>query len=352
MSKDQVAVESPPSSASVGLELPVLEAMRPLAAVGVLAMVLGRALAPALAGSGVGMSGLIHGVGLAGAVASQIFALVAMMVAILAVLAASRSRLPLAVRVGALTLGGFAILPTVWALHQPVPDLSAALVGGSAALLALAATPSALRSPFARGPAIVVGLVALGGLVRLGAVALAIQAAVPGWSRLAPVANVAATAAFLSDTLALAVAVGWIAARSRRLSSPSSMVLLALALLCTRQALAGRADDLRPLDVMLWRAAARLTSRPDPALPIAFQVFVAFLGPIVAASALLARSTSGPLAPVGAAVALALCARGSVEMPPCALMLMVAAVGLALSAHEGRGVWAAITRAGPRGPDS
>ena len=349
MSKDQVAVESPPSSSSVGLELPVLEAMRPLAAFGLLATLLGRALAPALAGSGLGGSSVVQGVVRAGTVTSQIFALAAMMVAILAVLAVSRSRLHVVIRVGALALGGFAVLPTVWALHQPVPDLSAALVGGSAALLALVATPSALRAPFARGPALVVGLVALGGALRLGAVGLAIQAAAPGWLRLAPAANVAATAAFLSDTLALVTAVGWIAARSQRLSSPVSMVLLAVALLCTRQALAGRADDLRPLDVMLWRAAARLTSRPEPAFPMAFQVFVAFLGPLVAAAALLARGTRG-VAPFGAAVALALCARGSVEMPPCALMLMVAALGLALSTRDGRGVWAAIDAAGSRGP--
>jgi hypothetical protein len=339
----------PPSSASAsGLELPVLESMRPLAAFAVLATVLGRALAKALTGSGVGGSRLVEKVVEAGAVASQIFALAAMMLAILTVMAAARSRLPLGVRLGALTLGGFAILPTVWALHEPVPDLSAVLVGGSASLLALVATPSALRAPFARGPALVLGLVALGSVVRLGAVALVLRSTQPPW--LAPLLNVASTAAFLADTLALAAAIGWIAARSRRLTSPASMVLLALALLCTRQALAGRGDDLRPLDVMLWRVAQRLTSRPDPAFPLAFQVFVAFLGPMVASAALLARGALGPL---GAAVALALCARGSVEMPPCALMLMIAALGLALAAGDGRGLWAAIGGASPargRGP--
>jgi hypothetical protein len=83
----------------------------------------------------------------------------------------------------------------------------------------------------------------------------------------------------------------------------------------------------------------RLTTRPDPAVPVAFQIFVAFLSPLVAAWALLARGT---IAPLGAAVALALCAHGAVEMPPSALMLLIGGLGLALAAHEGRGLWASL----------
>jgi hypothetical protein len=319
----------------------VIRALRPMAIFAVAAVLGGRALAPALAGAGVGLGRVVYVAGLAGAVASQVFAFMAMLLAVLTVFAAARSRLPLPARLGAITLGGFAILPTIWAVHQPVPDLSAALVGGGAALVALLAAPTALRAPFSRGPALVVVLVAVGGLVRLGGVALAFQAAAQGWSRLAPFARALSTAAFLADTLALGVAVAWIAARSKRLTSPGSVVVLALALLCTRQALAGRADGVHALDVLLWRVAARLTTRPDPAVPVAFQLFVAFLGPLVAAWALLARGT---LAPLGAAVALALCAHGALEMPPSALMLLIGGLGLALAAHEGRGLWASLEK--------
>ncbi|MFT3771917.1 MAG: hypothetical protein QM820_41445 [Minicystis sp.] len=336
--------DPPPSSqtTALGLELPVLQSLRPLAIFALIAVVLGRALAPALAGAGVGLGKVVQWMGLAGALVSQVFAFVAMLLAILSVFAAARSRLPIAARLGAITLGGFAILPTVWAVHQAVPDLSAALVGGSAAMLALLAAPSALRAPYARGPALVVILIAVGGLLRLVGVGLAFQAAVQGFARLAPFSRALATAGFLADALAVAAAIGWIGARSKRLTSPASIAVFALALLFTRQALAGRADDLRPLDVLLWRIAARLTTRPDPAIPVAFQIFVAFLAPLVAGWALLAR---GVVAPLGAAVALALCAHGAMEMSPSALMLIVGGLGLALAAHEGRGLWATMAGA-------
>ena len=74
-------------------------------------------------------------------------------------------------------------------------------------------------------------------------------------------------------------------------------------------------------------------------MPLALRVFVSFLAPLVAVAAIFTRGT---LAPLGAAVALALAARGSVEMPPCALMLVIGALGLALAAHEGKGLWAAL----------
>jgi hypothetical protein len=169
-------------------------------------------------------------------------------------------------------------------------------------------------------------------------VGLALQAAAP---RLVPFARALATAGFFFDALAVAAAIGWISARARRLTTPASMAVLVIAVVCTRQALAGAGDDLRPIDVLLWRAAGRLMTRPDPAVPLGFQVFVSFLAPLVGAWALAARNAVTPLA---AAVALALCAHGAVEMQPCALMLVCAALGLSLSATGGRGVWAAIDR--------
>lgn len=335
-----VDAEPPSSQAALhGLEQPVLQALRPLAILGLVALILGRALAPSLGGVGVGIGRLVSWTGLAGDIVSQIFAFVAMLLAIVAVFAAARSRLPLVTRLGALTLGGFAILPTVWAVHQQVPDLSAALVGSSAAVLTLLAAPAALRAPYARGPALVLVLVAVGGLLRLGGVALAVQAAVQGGARFVPFSRALVTAGFLADTLAVAAAIGWVGARGRRLTSPASLAVFVVALLCTRQALAGHVEGLRPFDLVLWRMAAHLTSRPDPSIPVAFQIFVAFLAPLVAGWTLLAR---GAVAPLGAAVALALCAHGAVEMPPSALMLIVGALGLALTAHEGRGLWTAL----------
>jgi hypothetical protein len=74
------------------------------------------------------------------------------------------------------------------------------------------------------------------------------------------------------------------------------------------------------------------------------QVFVGFLAPLTALAALFARDV---LAPLGAAVALALAAHGAVEMPPCALMLVVAALGAGLTARDGHGMWAALEETKP-----
>jgi hypothetical protein len=280
-----------------------------------------------------------------------------MMIAIVSVLAASRSRLPLGLRMAALMLGGFAVLPTVWALHQAVPELSAALVAASASLLALLTVPTMLRVPFARAPGLVIGLVALGGLIRLGAVAIAYQAGVIRFGNLVTLARGVAAASFLCDAVAVAVALAWVASQARRrsaagdpprsgLTSPITLVVLALGLFLTRQALAGQASDAHGVDLLCWRAAARLLSRPDAALPLGFRIFVSFLAPLAALAALSAR---GSVAPLGAAVALALAARGAVEMPPCALMLMVGALGAALTARDERALWAALSQSRPEG---
>lgn len=330
--------EPPPSSTTLGLELPVIRALRPMAAFAVVAVIAGRALPKAVAG--VGLGPIVKQIQIAGDIVSQVFAFTGMLLAILTVLAAARSRLPLLTRLGAITLGGFTILPTLWAIHNTVPDLSAALVGCGAAVVALLAVPAAIRAPFARGPGLVLGLVALGGLLRLGGVALAFQ----GSRQLAPAAGALATAGFLADALAVLGALGWMAVRSRRLTSPASVAVLAGALFCAMRALAGRIDGIRAIDVFFWRMAVLLTSRPDPSVPLALQLFVAFLAPLLAAWAVLSRNAMGPF---GAVVALAVCAHGALEMPPSALMLLIAALGLALSAHDGRGLWATL---GPGNP--
>ncbi len=338
--------EAPTSIDALGLQHPVLRVSQPLAALGLVALLTGRVFAPALEGVDVGMGGLVYGLGVTGAVTSQIFAFCAMMIAILTVLAVSRSGLPLGVRVAALSLGGFAVLPTIWALTQPVPDVSAALIAGSAALLALVTTPTVLRAPFARPVGLVIGLIALGELVRLGAVGLAYQSHVPHYRHLAGVAGAIATVAFVCEAAAVAIALVWVSSHSRRrqITSPATLAILAIALVCTRLALAGQNNDGHGIGLLLWRAVSHLLSRPDAALPLALRMFVAFLAPLVAIAAIFARGT---LAPLGAAVAMALAAQGAVEMPPCALMLMIGALVAALTAKDGRALWATLARTVP-----
>jgi hypothetical protein len=327
-----VEIERASATSPFGYETPVLRALKPLAAFGIATLLLARVISPAFTGLGVGLGIPARLLELAAAIASQVFAFTAMMAAILMVLAASRSRLPVGVRIAALTLGGFAILPTVWAFHQPVPPISAALVAGCTSVLALAAAPTALRAPFARAAGLVLALIGMGGVVRLAAIGFALASA-----RWAALSRGIASASFVVDAIAIAVAIAWISARNKKLTSPVTLALLALALFFTRQALSGAADEARTFDLFFWRAAQRLGSRPDALFPLGVRVFVGFLAPLAAIAALLARDTLGPLA---GGIALALAAHGAIEMPPCALMLLVGALAVALTAEGG--VWSAL----------
>jgi hypothetical protein len=334
------AEDPPPSSVSPPSTVggAVLGMLSVLAVLGLLAMLLGRTLGPSLAGVYVGADAIVQAVGTAGDVASQTFAFFAMLTAIVAVLAVARSGLPIAVRFSAVSLGGVGVLTTLWALHEPVPTPSACLVSGCASLVALLAAVSALRTPGARGAAAVVGLVALGAFVRLAGVALVLETEPARGSRIAAVAGGCATASFVVDALAAVTALGWVARAARiaarrgpRLVSPWVLGPLVLAMFGARWALLGRSAEAPPVALLLWRCALHLLTLPDPSLSTELRVFLAFLGPLTAAAALLAR---GPAPAFGAAVALALLARGSVEMPPCALMLMIGALGLGLAAHR------------------
>src|SRR5262245_51676015 len=113
--------------------IPILGLVRPLAAMAIVAAVLGRALGPSAAGVGVGMARLSGGLEFAGNLASQMFAMLATVVAIGEILATTRSRLGLHVRVMAVVLGGVVLLIALTAAAVRVRDPSAAVIAFSAA---------------------------------------------------------------------------------------------------------------------------------------------------------------------------------------------------------------------------
>ncbi|WP_437580323.1 hypothetical protein [Sorangium sp. So ce887] len=347
------AAERPPLAG-----LPVLRLIRPLAVLALLAMILGRMLAPAMVGLAVGIERAAHAVELAGAGASQLFAIGAIVIAMALIGALVRSRVPYALRIAAIVAGSFVILVVLHATAQRVPDLSAALIGVSAAILALGSAWEALRVPFMRPVAAALGLVGASALVRLTGVLLAVWANDRGSKALAGATSSVATAAFALDALAVLVATVALGARREarprdaepprprdaeeprpRLVSPLSLAALALSLLVTRAALAGAADDASMLEVLLRRALDRLLTRPAPVVPLSMQLFVGALSVVVVALALIAP----PRLPVlGGALALLLVARSAPEVPLNALSLLIAALCVALAARDERGFWAAV----------
>ncbi|KYF67823.1 hypothetical protein [Sorangium cellulosum] len=332
--------------------MPVLALIRPLAVLALLAMVLGRMLAPAMVGLAVGIERTAHAVELAGAGASQLFAIGAIVMAMALISAVVRSRVPYALRIAAIVAGSFVILVVLHATVQRVPDLSAALIGVSAAILALGSAWEALRVPFMRPVAAALGLVGASALVRLTGVLLAVWANERGSKALAGATSSVATAAFALDALAVLTATVALGAgrdaRSRgaeqprpgpRLVSPLSLAALAAALLATRAALAGAAEDASMVETLFRRALDRLLTRPAPVVPLSMQVFVAALSVAVVALALIAPPR---LPALGGALALLLVARSAPEVPLGALSLVIAALCVALASRDERGFWASV----------
>ncbi|WP_441287121.1 hypothetical protein ACSRUE_33330 [Sorangium sp. KYC3313] len=330
--------------------LPVLALIRPLAVLALLAMILGRMVAPAMVGLAVGIERAVHTIELAGAGASQLFAIGAIVVAMALISAVVRSRVPYALRIGAIVAGSFVILVVLHATVQRVPDLSAALIGVSAAILALGSAWEALRVPFVRPVAAALGLVGASALVRLAGVLLAVWANDRGSKALAGATSSVATAAFALDALAvLAATVALGAGREARprgaepprprLVSPFSLVALASALFATRAALAGAADDASMVEALVRRALDRLLTRPAPVVPLSIQLFVAALSVVIVALALVAPPR---LPALGGALALLLVAGSAPEVPLGALSLVIAALCIALVARDERGFWAAM----------
>lgn len=320
--------------------IPILGLVRYLAALAVLAALLGRALGPSWAGIAVGMDRLIRAMEVVGGLATQLFAMAATVVAMAEILVLTRIHIAIFLRVTLIAIAGSAIIIGLSASAMRVPELPLAVVGTGVAVIALASAWDARRAPFTRPAAAILALIAAGALVRLAGVALAFMAASRASAPLAAAARGVATGAFILDACALFGVMAVVAAAGKKVASPLTTLALVLAFLATRQAMVGAADDAGVVSLLIRRAADRLLTRPEPFLPAPVQVFVGFLALFAAAAVVFVRGQVPALAGV---LALALVARGSADMPLGALVLIIASMSLVLAARDDRGLWAAIT---------
>ncbi|HZF53533.1 MAG TPA: hypothetical protein VE093_33025 [Polyangiaceae bacterium] len=333
-------VASPHDSRAPAQPMLILRLVRPLAVVGVLALILGRLLGPSWAGIAVGMGRLTRLMEVAGGALTQLFAMAATVLTMAELLTLTKSRASYLVRILAIVAGGLAIIVSLSAAAVRVPALSLGLVGVTSSALAVASAWDAVRAPFARRAALVLGLVGAAGLVRLAGIGIAVLAASRISAPLTSAARIVATVSFVVEAVALLVAMAVLATGSKKVTSPLTTAALVLAFLATRQAMVGGADDADLVSVLLRRAATRLLTRPEPFIPLQVQFFTGFLAVFAAASALFSR---GQVPALAGALALALVARGSPDMPLGALVLVVASMSVVLAAQDDRGLWAAIS---------
>jgi hypothetical protein len=206
-------------------------------------------------------------------------------------------------------------------------------------LLALLCAIEAARAPFTRVPAAALGLMAIAGGARVGAVYLAYRAADVGSPRIVAGAQVAATVAAVIDLAAVGLAAGWLGLRRERVVSPPLLVALAIALVLTRVVTGSEAGEGGAAAALVRGAAERLLSKPDPALPHVQRVFVAFFAP---AMALVGLGKRGAVPAITACLALVLVVRSSPERPLQGLLLVIAALALALVSADGPQIWSSL----------
>ena len=219
------------------------------------------------------------------------------------VLSALRAPTSWFVRFVCVSFGGLVTLSTLLSMATRVPATSLAATGGIACALALVAAWDTIRTPFARAASIVLGGVALGGVARVVAVTLLTSERMTYGRRV--MAQSASTVGLVLDGLAMAVAVGFVASRSRKPSSPATIVALGAALVATRVAMGGAVEDASLVSVLFDRAVRALVVRPEPSVSYAVVTFFAFAAPALAIAVLGHPQTKGMVIhlPIGELVA-------------------------------------------------
>ena len=302
------------------------------ALLGVIAALLGRAVAPALAGVWVGTDRLIPMVDLGAAIGTQLFAIVAMTIMMSAIIALSRTTWPMLYRGGAVGVSGLVAMAVASSIFIKLPEVSRLAAGTGAGVLAVVAGIYGLRVARARLAAIALAAVGLGGLARMLSMAVLhfYGADVPRQVRLA--VTVGATASLLLEAVALVVALGWLAGVRlgvRQLVNGSLLLLIAAAIVYI--GVRGALPEASGTSVLVNRSLGLLMAEPDPWVPNVLHGYVEALGWVLALAAL---GGPGFTRLVSATMAFALLGRGTLEAPLCSLAVVLAALLLALVPYE------------------
>jgi hypothetical protein len=306
--------------------------------VGVLALALGHAFAPALPGAGEGMGRLIEFFDAAGNLSTYLFAFLAIGATVLVALRTGREhRIGAAYRIIAAALAALVLATVGPALHGPL-SLRAGILGAAASvLLALMAGWHGMSSPRTRALGFVLAATAIAAALHLGGLLLLVRSE----GRASTTASVLATLALGFDAIALGTALAWLGTRSRSTLSPGTALVTMAAFGLTWVALRGGREPADVWQVVVHRAVQRLLGAPQPLVAPPFRYALEIAAPLLAVAALMARRQ---IPAVTAALALALVARPTTDIPLSALALTLAALATNLAAHDDRGFWSTLVR--------
>ncbi|MFO0677875.1 MAG: hypothetical protein U0169_15160 [Polyangiaceae bacterium] len=240
-------------------------------------------------------------------------------------------RVPVAPKV-VMLLGAFVSLVLATpALQHKLPSLFAAVLAMATNVTALVAGVFAMRLAVTRGAGIVVLLLAVSASTRLFGWELAVIAGERASLSLYDVSRGFATAAVVSEALALLGASVWVSSRSRLFGQLPASLALGVAFLATWAVAKGK-----PTEATLWEWMLLTSLGPVPVVPAPFvvgtlQTLLACssitLGLVLALQPRIATALVAPLA-------LAVLARGETAVPLRALALVTGSLWLAIATGD------------------
>ncbi|MBW2527750.1 MAG: hypothetical protein JRI23_26450 [Deltaproteobacteria bacterium] len=295
-----------------------------VALLGVVALLLGRAVSPALLGVWVGVDRAVTAAQLVAATFTQLFAILAVGLTVGLLLAVSRSRWPIAIRAFAVGAVCLVTLAVGTAMFLRLPEVSGIAAGSSASVLAVLVGLYGMREPRARAACLIVVASGAAGVMRMVAIGIGYGADASGSRVLGQIASVVATVDLLIHAGAAAMALGWIAWQRRR----PAFLLIGVVLLVAAAGIVvvgvlGAAPDAAGWSVLTNRAIGQLITAPAPLAPPIVHGYVRVLTFALAVAVLAKR---WPVPMLTAAVSLALTAQAAPEAPLGSMALTLAAL--------------------------
>lgn len=300
-----------------------------MAGTGLVASLLGRALAPALFGAGQGLDRIIDWVDLVAGFATFAFGLLALTTTSLQLVHTLREgRLGLAYRIPAILLGGLIVALVTPAMPLRLPELGLVITGTASALLAVLASRPGLRAPRTRALGFVLAATGLAALCHMTALVLSVSP-LPSMLLLS---RALSTVTVAIDGTAVLVAFTWLATRAQGRVSWPTLVALSLATIVFWGARQGTLDSAALWQVVAHRGVTQLTvSPPSFVLPEVRQMLELSALALAGASLFVRRQVPS----VTASLSLILLARTTTDVPLSAVALSLAALTTAMEAAVG-----------------
>jgi hypothetical protein len=329
-----VTVNTSNTGSAFGLSL------RHVAIAGVAAVLLGRALGPALRGAREGLDHVILYTDLLGSAASYLFAFAAMAALGIQIGRTVQDRKATPVyRSLSVALGAGVLLLTAPALRHALNERASIVLGTVSGLLALVAAREALPVGRTRAVGLVLGITGLAALLHVTGSTLAWYAGERALYRLALSARWVATAGVAFDAVAVLGALTWISTRNRVINAWATRICLLVAMVIVWGAVRGARENAPLWQVVAHRALDRLLATPTPYVWLPLRHLLEATAPLLG---LVAIATRRQIPSVMASIALVLVARPTTDVPLSALAIALAALSVTLAAHDDKSMWATV----------